>query len=107
MKTRNFIVLMAMLGMFTAALGQSQLPLEASPAEETTHKLPNGKTMEDEILKSDFKKAQQEAAQLVKLSQEVQEELDKNGSHVLSISLLKKLDEIEKSVKRIRSRIKK
>jgi cell division septation protein DedD len=36
---------------------------------------------------------------------EIQNELEKNEHHVLSLGSLKKLDEIEKLVKRIRSRI--
>jgi hypothetical protein len=42
---------------------------------------------------------------LVELSQQLQEELEKNDSSVLSLSTLKKTDDIEKLVKKIRSRM--
>ena len=45
------------------------------------------------------------AAQLVDLSKELQQEIEKNESYVLSLGTLKKTDEIEKLVKRIRSRL--
>jgi len=69
-------------------------------------KLPNGKSQKEEILKADFKKTLQDAADLVKLTQELQDELAKDDRHVLSISTLKKTEDIEKLAKRIRTRLK-
>jgi hypothetical protein len=40
------------------------------------------------------------------LSEEVRIELEKNDRHVMSVTTLKKLEEIEKLAKRIRSRLK-
>ena len=67
--------------------------------------LPNGKSQRAEILKSERAQNIKEAAQLVELSKELQQELEKNESYVLSLGTLKKTDEIEKLVKRIRSRL--
>ena len=69
-------------------------------------KLPNGKSQKEEILKADFKKTLQDASDLVKLAQELQDELAKDDRHVLSISTLKKTEDIEKLAKRIRTRLK-
>ena len=69
-------------------------------------KLPNGKSQKEEILKADFKKTLQDAADLVKLAEELHDELVKDDRHVLSISTLKKTEDIEKLAKRIRTRLK-
>jgi hypothetical protein len=70
-------------------------------------KLPNGKSQQEEILKADHEKTLQDVAQLVKLSEELQDELIKEDRHVLSIATLKKTEDIEKLAKRIRTRLKK
>ena len=43
---------------------------------------------------------------LVKLTADIQEEVEKAGENVLPLNTLKKLDEIEKLTKKIRGRIK-
>ena len=69
-------------------------------------KLPNGKSQQEEILKADFKKTLEDAAELVKLAEQLQDDLIKDDRHVLSISTLKKTEDIEKLAKRIRTRLK-
>ena len=58
-------------------------------------------------LKADYEKTLQDAAQLVKLSEELQDDLIKEDRHVLSLASLKKAEDIEKLAKRIRTRLKK
>jgi flagellar basal body rod protein FlgF len=58
------------------------------------------------MLKADHEKSIEEAGQLVKLSQQLQEELEKSDRHVLSMTAMKKAEEIEKLAKRIRNRMK-
>ena len=70
-------------------------------------KLPNGKSQRDEILKADHEKTVQDAAQLVKLAEELQDDLIKEDRHVLSLAMLKKTEDIEKLAKKIRTRLKK
>jgi len=67
--------------------------------------LPNGKSQQDEILKADHEKDLKDAAQLIELAEQLKQELEKNDRHVLSISSLKKTEEIEKLAKRIHSRL--
>jgi len=67
--------------------------------------LPNGKSQREEILKSERQQNIKEAAQIVDLAKELQQELEKNESYVLSMASLKKTDEIEKLAKRIRGRL--
>jgi hypothetical protein len=69
-------------------------------------KLPNGKSQQEEILKVEFKKTLEDAAELVKLAEQLQDDLIKDDRHVLSISTLKKTEDIEKLAKKIRTRLK-
>src|SRR5258708_40154281 len=82
-----------------------RLPRDPSKNTEPV-RLPNGKLQQDEILKADHEKSVKDAAQLIELSEGLKKELEKDDSHVLSISSLKKTEEIEKIAKRIRARIK-
>jgi hypothetical protein len=67
--------------------------------------LPNGKSQKDAILKYEYEKNLKDAARLVELSGQLKQDLEKNSRFVLSMSTLKKTDEIEKLVKQIRSRM--
>ena len=71
----------------------------------TDQRLPNGKSQKEEILKADHEKSLEDAGKLMELTEELKIELEKNDRHVLSVSTLKKLDDIEKLTKRIRSRL--
>ena len=77
------------------------------PGAETddTH-LPNGKLQRDEIIKDDHEKSLKDAAQLVDLAESLKQEIEKDDAHILSISSMKKTEEIEKIARRIRSRMK-
>ncbi len=86
-----------------ALFAQEHKPPIDDPA---TVRLPDGKLQSEEILKAEHKRTVKEAQELVRLSQEVQQELDQNEHHVLSLGLLKKLDEIEKISKKMRVRLK-
>jgi hypothetical protein len=57
------------------------------------------------LLKEEHKKSLEDAADLVKLSEELKIELEKNDRHVLSVTAMKKTEEIEKIAKRIRGRM--
>ena len=81
--------------------GGSQSPTE----DESDVRLPNGKVQRDEILKAEHEQNLKDAAQLADLAEQLKQELEKNDRYVLSISTLKKTDEIEKLVKKIRTRL--
>ena|SRR2546423_7632054 len=87
---------------------QSPGPRTASdePIANTNARLPNGKSQQQEILKADHEKSLKDAAQLVELAEGLRQDLEKDDYQVLSISSLKKTDEIEKIAKRIRGRLK-
>ena len=69
-------------------------------------RLPSGRLQQEEILKAEHEKNINDVAQLIKLAEELQDEMLKNDRHVLSLGSLKKADEIEKLIKRVRSRMK-
>lgn len=66
---------------------------------------PDGKDRTQELLKADHASNLKDLSTINKLSDDIKMELEKNDRHVLSVSALKKLDEIEKIAKRIRGRM--
>jgi len=75
------------------------------PREEPEWKLPSGKSQKEEILKADYEQSLRDAERLLKLSEEFKSELEKQGRHVLSVQTLRKIEEIERLARRIRSRL--
>jgi hypothetical protein len=76
-----------------------------APASPGDVQLPNGKSQRAEILKAEREQNIKDAAQIAEIAKDLQQELEKNESYVLSMSSLKKTDEIEKLAKRIRGRL--
>ena len=68
-------------------------------------KLPSGKSQQEEILKADHKKDLEDAATLIALAGQLKAELEKNDRYVLSVSSIRKTEDIEKLAKRIRGRL--
>ncbi len=107
MKKRVLPVTAVAAGMVLALSLYSQIPpISEPPAETAPVRLPNGKLQQDEILKEDHEKSIKDAAQLIELAEALKLELEKDDAHVLSLSSLKKTEEIEKIAKRIRTRLK-
>lgn len=75
------------------------------PEDPPARKLPSGKSQMEEILKEDHRKSLRDAAALLELAGALQNDLEKNEHHVLSISSIRKTEEIEKLAKRIRGRL--
>jgi len=72
--------------------------------KEKPKRLSDGTLQSEAILKEEQKKMLEDAARLIQLSQEVEAELKKNTHNVLSVGMLKKLDEVEKLARRMRGR---
>ncbi len=89
----------------TIGLWSAWLALGQFPREEPEPRLPSGRSQKEEILKADYEQSLRDAERLVKLSGEFKEELEKQGRHVLSVSTLRKIEEIERLARRIRSRL--
>jgi hypothetical protein len=97
------LLLIAALSSFTIPAQQEPEPFPPSQKGDAT--LPNGKSQKDEILKAEYQQNLKDAAQLTELAQQLQQDLEKNDRFVFSISTLKKTDDIEKLVKKIRARM--
>jgi hypothetical protein len=69
-------------------------------------RLPNGRSQYDAILQEDYQKNLQDLNRMVKLTEEVKIDLEKNDRFVLSIDSLKKLREVEDLSKKVRGRMK-
>lgn len=82
------------------------LPAQLPPDKEDPVRLPSGKTRNEEILKAEHAASLKDAAELVKLSEELKIDLEKNDRYVVSVGTIKKAEEIEKLAKRIRGRLK-
>jgi hypothetical protein len=101
----------ALLLLVPTALGVRLLPAQKnqqpplSDAPEDV-RLPNGKRQQDEILKAEYEQNVKDAQELLNIARSFEEDLEKDDRYVLSLSSLKKLDDIEKLTKRIRGRMK-
>lgn len=80
------------------------MPIPPNPNEDT--KLPNGKSQKDAIAKEDHEQALKDVNDLIGVAQQLRDELEKSGEHVVSISSLKKTEEIERLARKIRGRLK-
>ncbi len=94
----------AVIARLLPAQNSQQLPPNDSQPEEV--RLPNGKKQQDEILKAEYEQNLRDAQDLVGLARSFEEDLEKDDRFVLSLSSLKKLDDMEKLTKRIRGRLK-
>jgi hypothetical protein len=81
---------------------ETQQPVESQSSDT---KLPNGKSQKYEILRTEHAQNLKDADELVQLSEELRDSLAKNDRYVLSLGDLKKTDDIEKLVKKIRGRL--
>jgi len=81
------------------------LPAHA-PDDPTKRRMPDGRTQAEHILEHEYRKSRQDAAELVKLAEELKKELDENDYHVLSLNALRKAERIEKLARRIKNRLK-
>jgi hypothetical protein len=70
-------------------------------------RLPNGMLQSEEILRAEYKQSLEDVAHLIQVAAELQQELLKNEQHVLSLSSLKKADELQRLSRRIRNRLRK
>jgi hypothetical protein len=101
------LALMVFCGSFAQAPHSPSDPLNFPDAREPEERLPDGKLQREEILKADYKKNLEDAAELARLAEALKTDLEKNTRYVVSVQMLKKTDDIEKLAKSIRGRLKK
>ncbi len=113
--TRRSGVRQALMALGPAAVavgllpGQTQVPQDSPYPSAGPHdtRLPNGKLQRDEILKAEYAQNLKDARDLTEMARTFELDLEKSDRFVLSLTLLKRLDEMEKLTKRIRARMKK
>ena len=91
-----------------AALAASLMNAQVTPMpgeEQPDARLPNGRKQSDMILKADYDQNVKDARELTALAKSIELDFDKNDQNVLSLGLLKKLDDMEKITRRIRGRV--
>jgi len=87
------------------ASGQDKFPTFPADTKEDV-KLPDGTSQKQAILKADFKRSVEDSQKLAELASEVRTDLEKSDANVVSLKMIKQLDEIERLSKRIKARLK-
>jgi hypothetical protein len=103
LRTLRGALLLLLAAVSAVALSQDTQFPPAQPQEDV--KLPSGKSQKDEILKAERAANIKDAGRLVEMAKGLQANLEKNDPFVLSMDTLKKTDDIEKLVKKIRGRL--
>lgn len=96
---------MAIFATLAALAPAYQEPNSQWPTGDPTGNHKPKRSQIEEMLKADRSKSIEDAGQLVKLSEELKTELEKTDKSVLSVTALRKAEEIEKLAKRIRGRL--
>ena len=100
MTRRKLPLALAGMGLFGAQ--PPERPMEVPP---NTDRLPDGRSKSDAILKQDYESNLKDLDEIHRLSDLVKGDLEKNTRHVLSVTNMKNVEEIEKIAKRILSRM--
>jgi len=69
-------------------------------------RLPNGKSHKDAISKQAHEEALKDAESLIRLAEDLRDELKHSGEYVVAVSSLRKTEEIEKLARHIRGKLK-
>ncbi len=93
------------LALGPAALAVSLMRAQPPPDDPAPRRMPNGQLQTDVILKADYQQNVKDARELTALAKSIELDFDKNDQNVLSLGLLRKLDDMDKLTKRIRGRI--
>ncbi|HUI77398.1 MAG TPA: hypothetical protein VLY24_05765 [Bryobacteraceae bacterium] len=98
------LTLGAAFGIGLAQEPGAQPPLTGG-ADRPDVRLPNGKLQRDEILKAEHEQNLKDAAKLVELADDLKQTLEKEDRYVFSLTTVKKTEDIEKLVRKIRTRL--
>lgn len=103
---KRLILLAALAGAVFPAQTSRQVPSVPTPPDKSEDvRLPDGKSQRDEILKADYARNMADSAELVRLAEEVKEDIEKGDRYAVSVKTLKKLDDVAKLARNIRGRL--
>jgi uncharacterized tellurite resistance protein B-like protein len=68
-------------------------------------RLPDGRSQSREILKEDFKKSQEDVAEILTLARDLQREIDENREFSVNLQSIRKAEKIEDLAQRIKNRL--
>lgn len=83
-----------------------QLPPPQRPGLPPDDRLPDGRSRSRAILKHDHEKTLEMVSELAELARSLEEELEENKEHVLSLGAIEKAEQIEKLAKDVQKRLK-
>jgi hypothetical protein len=110
MQARRALLMMIPAAVATRLLpaqtASTQFPVPPPGDDRRDARLPNGKMQRDEIARAEYQKNVKDARDLADQARAFEEALEKDDRFVLSVSSLKKLDEMDKTLHRIRDRMK-
>ena len=96
----------ALLALALSAVSQNPgVPAPRDPLGDNDIKLPNGKSMRQEMAKADYDRNVKDLQTLARLATEARDEMQATDRYVVSLKTVKKLEEIEKLSKTVRSRL--
>ena len=98
---RTLLILILVLEM----MAQVPRPHQSSPSPQDQVPIPDATAQRDEIMKADYEKTLADSRELAKLAGELKTDLEKGDRFRVSLSTVKKTEEIEKLAKRIRGRV--
>jgi len=82
----------------------AQTPSAKSPEDVT---LPNGKRWNDVIAEADYKRNVKDARELATIAAEIRDDIEASDKFVLSLKILRKVEDVEKLAKDLRARLRK
>jgi hypothetical protein len=95
---------MKRLIILAVSLTATLLPQETRDTPQ--RRMPDGRTQAEHILQHDYDQSREDVAELLRLAEELKEEFDKNDHHVLSVDALRRVEQIEKLAKKVKTRLK-
>jgi hypothetical protein len=82
------------------------LPSVRAQQPEPPERLPDGRSRELAILKEDHEKSLEDIAEIRKLAEELEGEIEEQTAHVTSLESLRKAEKIEELAQRLQKRMK-
>lgn len=103
MATR-LISLLGILLLLSPAGAQRRGPRDPF-GKEPEMRMPDGRSRELMILKSDTKKSSEDMSRVLELAAELQDEIERNRFHTVDVGSIRKAEEIIKLVRRVKGRL--